>query len=336
MSSFSGRERIMAAVRGEEVDRAPIALWRHFPGRDTTAEGLAEAVIAFQRRHALDLVKVTSASGYPAEAWGATLAPDDNREGTRQYAARPIRSAADWHALQPLDVDAPVLARELRALRRVRIGVGPDVHVLPTVFSPLTVAKQLAGRELMLEHLRHQPAALHAGLATVAESTARFAVACLRHGADGVFFATQFARRDVLDDGAHAEFGEAYDRVVLEALGGTGALLLLHLCGDQPMFDLADRYSAAIVNWHDQGTPPTLADGLAQRRAGAVLGGLDREALARDDDDALASAVRAALAATGSRRHILGAGCVVYVHTPDRALDAVRRAVGTTAPRGAR
>jgi uroporphyrinogen decarboxylase len=110
------RERIEAIIKGEKPDRVPIALWRHFPYEDQTAEGLAQATIEFQCQYDFDLVKVTPASGYPAEAWGAKLKPADNEEGTRLYLSRPVKTPEDWHKLEPLDVTQGVLGRELKAL----------------------------------------------------------------------------------------------------------------------------------------------------------------------------------------------------------------------------
>lgn len=325
--TMSHRERLGAAMRGAEVDRVPVALWRHFPRADETAEGLAEAVIAFQDAYDFDLVKVTPASGYPAEAWGAELEAADNEEGTRSYLRRVVREPADWRRLEPIATDAPALARELRAIELVRRGVGEDVHVFQTVFSPLTIAKQLAGREAMLAHLDGNPADLHAGLTAIAETTALFAAACLRAGADGIFFATQFACRDVPGEEAYGAFGEPYDQIVLEAVHGARALLLLHLCGEDPIFEVADRYGADIVNWHDQGTPPTLAEAQRLWRGGAVLGGLDRDVLAAGDPADARAMVASAISAAGGRRLVVGAGCVTLVTTPPGAIRAVRRAV---------
>jgi hypothetical protein len=42
MAAMSHWERIQAALKGAEVDRAPVSLWRHFPGDDATASGLAK------------------------------------------------------------------------------------------------------------------------------------------------------------------------------------------------------------------------------------------------------------------------------------------------------
>lgn len=327
--SMTHRERVSAAVHGEPVDRLPVALWRHFPGADATADGLASAVIAFQQAFDFDLVKVTPASGYPAEAWGARLVPESNLEGTRRYNQRVIDSPEDWRALPVLEPTHGAFGRELAALRAVRAGVGEDVPVLQTVFNPLTIAKQLVG-PTVLEHMQDHATALMDGLATIAETSVGFAQACLSNGADGIFFATQFARHDLMSEEAYRDFGTAYDRVVLDAVRDRAGLVVLHLCGEHVMFELADLYGADIVNWHDRTTPPTLGEGLARRASGAVLGGLDRGAELRLGSPAdVAAAVSRAAADTGGRRTMIGTGCVTLVDTPSDNLRAARAAVDT-------
>lgn len=324
--AMTHRERIEAAMRGEKLDRAPIALWRHFPLQDQTAEGLAQATIDFQKKYDLDLVKVTPASGYPAEAWGAELKPAHNAEGTREYVSRPVRHPEDWHSLQPLEVTQGLFARELRALELIRQGVGNDVHVLQTIFSPLTIAKQLAG-DLALEHLRNHPRDLKAGLRTITETTARFALASLHHGADGIFFATQLASHDLVSNEEYREFGVEQDLPILEYVRGQAKLLVLHLHGLNPMFGLASVYPVQIINWHDRETRPSLAEGQRLFPRGAVLGGLHRsKTLLSGTPLAVQAQVQDALRQTKNSRVILGAGCVTLITTPEANMRAAREA----------
>ena len=50
------RERLQAAIKGEPVDRVPVALWRHFPVDDQRPEDLAAATIEFQTQYDFDFV----------------------------------------------------------------------------------------------------------------------------------------------------------------------------------------------------------------------------------------------------------------------------------------
>jgi len=321
------RERIEAAIGGEKPDRMPIALWRHFPVKDQTAEGLAQPTIEFQKQFDFDLVKVTPASGYPAEAWGARLKPANNAEGTREYVSRPIQTHKDWHHLQTLDVTQGVFGRELRALELIRQGVGDDIHVLQTIFSPLTIAQQFSG-DLVFKHLRNHPSDLKVGLRTITETTARFALECLHRGADGIFFATQLASHDLVSDEEYREFGVEYDLPILEFVRSQARLLLLHLHGLNPMFGLVSLYPVHIVNWHDRETRPSLAEGQRLFPKGAVLGGLHRlKTLATGTSAEVEAQVWDALQQTGGLRAIIGAGCVTLTTTPDSNLQAARKAV---------
>ncbi|HEY5595904.1 MAG TPA: uroporphyrinogen decarboxylase family protein [Candidatus Bipolaricaulota bacterium] len=319
------KQRIQAAIGGKPLDRLPVALWRHFPREDATAEGLARSVVQFQQRFDFDLVKVTPVAGYPAEAWGATLHYLDNANGTRGYTHRPVQSAADWHALARLDVRQGLLGRELHALRLIRQGVGPDVHVMQTIFSPLTIARNLSDA-LWKEHLQQEPGALHAGLQIITQTTADFAKACLQEGADSLFFATQLASFDELSQPQYEAFGMAYDLQILKAIRGQTDLVLLHVHGLNVMFELACRYPVDALNWHDRRTAPTLARGLEQFE-GTVLGGLDEhETLSGGTPDQVRAQAQDAIAQTQGKRFILGAGCVALVTTPEENFQAAKEA----------
>lgn len=325
--SMTHRERIDAAIAHERPDRTPIALWRHFPRADQTAEGLADAVIDFQTRFDVDLVKVTEASGYPAEAWGAELEDAGNAEGTRRYLKRVVEVPEDWQTLPSLSIhDNEVFARELRALGLIREGVGPDVPVLPTIFSPLTIAKQMAG-DRMLGHLRDHPDDLEAGLRAIAETNARFAAECLNHGADAIFFATQFASHDLLGDDEYRRFGVEYDMPVLESVRDRARFVLLHLHGTNPMFGLTSAYPVQIVNWHDRETEPSLAEGKRLFPNGAVCGGIDRNVVDDASPDDVHASVQDALAQTDDRGLIVSTGCVALTTTPEANIRAARQAV---------
>jgi len=64
---MSHRERVRASLAGEETDRPPVSMWRHFFEDETSAEGLAEAMLGFQRRYDWDFMKVNPRASYHAE-----------------------------------------------------------------------------------------------------------------------------------------------------------------------------------------------------------------------------------------------------------------------------
>lgn len=320
------RERVYAAIKGESVDRPPIALWRHFPQEDARSESLSRAHVQFYRKFDWDFLKVTPASGYYGDDWGLRAAYKPNREGTRHYSDRPIRKPSDWRALKSLDVTSGAYGRELQTLRLIRKELRDDL-ILTTIFSPLSIAYTLSGHQALLRYLREDAESLHFGLGTIAEVTARFAGEALNAGADGVFFATQCATTDYVTEEEYEEFGRPYDLQVLDAANAAD-FRMLHLHGLHVMFDLLTDYPVDIINWHDRKTPPSLKDA-ASRFSGCLAGGLDEtELLAKGTAEACEAQVRDAVAQTRGRRFIVAAGCVSFIDTPEGNLAAVRQAVG--------
>src|SRR2546425_8560365 len=106
------RERVVAALGGQPVDRPPVAFWRHAPDVDHTAKGLAEAMLSFHRRFDLDLVKVMSSGVYCVEDWGCRVADTGSPNGAKRCTEHAVTTAADWERIRPLDPGRGAFGRE--------------------------------------------------------------------------------------------------------------------------------------------------------------------------------------------------------------------------------
>ena len=328
MQEMTKIERLKAAIAGEDVDRIPVALWRHWPGDDQRPEDLAAATVAFQNQYDFDFVKVTPASSFCVADWGSKDRWVGNTEGTREYCVYPIRSSDDWRRLTPNKPTQGALGAQLRCLNLIAVGLGSEVPFIQTIFSPLAQMKNLAGDDVLPVHLRRDPDGVRAGLEVITETTVQFIRAALETGISGVFYALQHARYGVLSEEEYLSFGRPYDLRVLEAAQDLW-LNVLHLHGDDLMFDLVRDYPVQVVNWHDRQTWPSLAEA-QQRFRGAVCGGLEQwEMVVRGTPDRILAQAADAAEQTGGSRFILGTGCVTPVIAPVSNILVVRGAVGT-------
>jgi uroporphyrinogen decarboxylase len=166
-----------------------------------------------------------------------------------------------------------------------------------------------------IDHSRSHPDNIRAALEVIAGVTRRCVDASIAAGADGFFFATQCADEAVMSIDEYREFGIPYDLAVLESVSAD-ALVLLHLHGTRPMFDLQAEYPVQIVNWHDRRAAPSLGDGRL-RSGRTVAGGIDERAIATASPEAVAAEVAAAIAETGGRGLIVAPGCVIPIDTPE-------------------
>ncbi|MEB2287568.1 MAG: uroporphyrinogen decarboxylase [Anaerolineae bacterium] len=324
---LSKRERLERAVAGEEIDRVPVALWRHWPGDDQRAVDLAEATIAFQRQWDFDFIKVTPASSFCVTDYGVQDRWQGNLEGTREYVRHVVQRSLDWTELRVLDPSRGALGRQLEVLRQIKGAFGDDVPFIQTIFSPLAQAKNIAGRELLIEHLRTAPDRLKTGLNTITESTLRFIDAMRRSGVSGIFYAVQHASHTVMSEDEYREFGRPYDLQILGALPDTWWFNMVHLHGQAPMFDLIADYPIQTINWHDRECGLSLAEGKL-RFGGAVSGGLGRwNPMHNGTPVEVRTQAREAIEQTHGRRFILSTGCVIMTTTPQSNIRAVREVV---------
>lgn len=321
------RERIQAAVQQKRVDRPPLSFWRHFPDLDEDPVALAKSLLTFHSRYDLDFIKVMPTGVYCVEDWGCQVAYPGGVDGSRVCIDHAVKRADDWEKIRPLDLEKGALGRELTCLREVVQGRKDDAPVLQTIFSPLTIAKKLAGDAQFLADLRKRPDLIHRALDVITETMSRYAVACLESGGDGIFFATQVAAPGLITAEEHRNFGEPYDRRVLEQVARQSAFSVLHVHGVGIPFDVMATYPVPAINWHDRRTSPSLREARGLYR-GALVGGLDEiETLRHGPEDAVRAQVKDALAQTGGIGHILAPGCVVPLDVPEAYLEAVRAAI---------
>jgi uroporphyrinogen decarboxylase len=320
------RERVLAALKRLPVDRPPVAFWRHVPDLDHTAQGLADAMLAFQRAWDLDLIKIMSSGVYCVEDWGCKVAYRRSPYGAKACTQLAVGQVSDWNRLKTLDPGSGALGRELEALRLIVRGRSDDVPVLHTVFAPLTIARKLAGDRLNAD-LESRPEAVMAALEVITDTVIRYVAAVVEAGADGIFYASQDASRDVLDEDRHARFGMPHSQRVLESLHGTPVFTMLHLHGRHVYFDRKAALPVAAVNWHDRLTEPSLGDALG-RFKGAVVGGLNEsKTLLNGPASAVTAEVADAIRQTEGTGVIIAPGCVLPLATPDSSLQAVVEAV---------
>ena len=329
-SAMTHWERVTAAVAGAPVDRVPVSLWRHFPEIDRDPVALAEASVRWQRTYDFDLVKFMPAGTFGVEDWGAVSAYRDSPVGTRTIVKPGLTSAEEWPRLERLSPTAGRLGQELKALSLAADALKGEAPILQTVFGPLTTAYKLAGDRVFAD-LRRHPDPVEAGLAVIADTVLAFARACLQQGADGLFFATQCATYRMLNEAEHRRFGVRYDRLVLDGLKGHAKFVMLHLHGNDVIFDQVLDYPAEMVNWHDRRSELSLA-AMTSRFGGLLVGGLNEVAtLPNGPVAAIKAEVRDAVAQTGGRRLMIAPGCVIPIATPEAHYRAVIEAVRETA-----
>jgi uroporphyrinogen decarboxylase len=120
-------------------------------------------------------------------------------------------------------------------------------------------------------------------------------------------------------------FQRPHDLRILREVEGA-PFTLLHVCGEEVLFDEFVDYPATALSWAIVAGNPSLGAG-HQRTGRAVVGGLPAKPVIADLSPAEVEARgRRAIAEMGGRFFLLGPDCSINPDTPEPVMDAARAA----------
>lgn len=323
------RERIRRTLAGDTTDRTPVSFWRHFYDKESSAEALAESMLAFQNAYDWDLMKVNPRASYHVEDWGVkTKRPGTGPLDKPKVVSSPVKRPEDWSKIRALDPTRGVLGELLDAEERIAAVIQGETDWVMTVFNPLSIAADLVNDDaVLLDHLRHHGDRVHEALRAITETFGGFVRETMSRGASGIFFATtDWANDSRASRELMAEFGRPYDlRVLAEATAGV--LNAIHVCGAGAYVKEHLDYPVSIVSWdaHAEGNP-TIAE-LRPLTTKTFLTGIDHEGtFVSGTAEQVQDEARAAIQEAGGTRFILAPGCAVPSVAPMAHFQAVREA----------
>jgi len=324
--TMTRRQRLETTLTGDVVDRPAVSMWQHFYDLEQTVDGLVQAMLDFQHRFDWDFMKVNPRACYHVQDWGNRYDFSPAPQAGPDLVDHRVKGPDDWAGLPVLNPSEGVLGEHIQALGMIRQQLDPDVPMIMTVFTPLSLADELAGKDTDAETLFAEPDKLKIGLERITETFEHFVDLAFAAGVDGIFFATTlWGTTDKLTTAQYDEFSRPYDERIMNRIREKGWLNVLHVCKSNNMLlHLADFKPNA---YHWDATDPTnlsIGDGLGQLDA-PVIGGIDGNRLDAEGagpwvDEALAACAEA----TGKRRWIVGAGCTVPSSITNDALAYAR------------
>ena len=339
MEEMTKRERVMAAIKGEPVDRVPVSFYVHNHQAERSPDTLVPHLLKQNQEFNWDFIKVMLRATYYGEAWGCKHRW--NPEAGPQLEKCVVKSVADLERLEKVDPRKGALGDQVRVSKLLGEALKGSIPYSQTVFGPLMVAGKLVGgdylapseTEIVKGFMKENPEALHHALSIISLTLADYVREVIRAGADGIFFATGAWSRDAITEEEYKIFGKPYDLAIFRAALEEGATFnILHLCRENIMLDLLSDYPVQVINY-DALTPrnPSLNKAM-DRTDKALWGGLTHkesvpDTLLHGPVEAIVADVHSALNQTGGRRFFLGPGCSISTQTPREHMAAATEAL---------
>lgn len=338
MAKMTHTQRIKNAIALEEVDRIPAGIWGHRPFAEQDPMYLAETQLAIAMENDFDFIKINPDAYVHIYDFGVSsvmhTSPSDQRK--TEFRRSLIRTEADWRALEPIDGHYGALGRAVNVtkyMQRLQKEAGVEIPYIVTFNSPLTnvleMATGLANKEEQLKLIaffKENRSLFHEVLQKVTDTGISYIKANLEYAPAGFFFATRFANYDFFTEEEYDEFGTQYDLQLFRAFQDETYFNMLHIHGQNAMWEKIANYPGNVINWHDQWIPPTLEEG--RKLCGKCIeGGLDERKLAGYTPEEVKRHVKESVERAGRRGLIIGNGCGTWPWPSDENLHAITEAL---------
>jgi uroporphyrinogen decarboxylase len=300
-------ERIRAVLAGEIADRVPASFWFHFPKDQAHGRESVKAHLDYYRQADLDFLKIMNEHPYQVE--------------TR------IKNPIDWRKLKPAPLSSDFYQAQLDEIKMITDQLGGECLTATTVFNPFSSGNHASNR-LVTEHLKADPESVNIGLATIAESLAEFALACLEAGTDGIYYSAQGGEADRFEEHEFLESIKPHDLTVLNVINGKGELNIIHICRENVRLHMYCNYPGSVINWAVT-APSNLSLKSGKKLFNrTVLGGMDNHGVIVDGSpEKIELAVHQIIRSVGPRNLILGADCTLPTEI---SIDHIRTVIEAT------
>lgn len=330
---MTGRERILAALRGDTVDQIPMVPISMMVAADTIAvpyqryctewREQVRGQVAFAERFAIDHVSAISDPATEAADLGAAVVWSEDQPPALREEESLLRNPADLATLTPPDPGStPRMSNRLQVVAGLKDAAGSTHLVEGWIEGPIAEACDLRGINRLMMDFFDDPEFVRDLLEFVFALEMGYARAQVEAGAD--IIGVGDAAASLLGPDLYEEFALPWHQRYIRTLHSMGTLVRLHICGD-----------ARAVLPHLPSLQPDILDldavvPVAQARE---CGG-ERQVLAGNIDpvrilkNGSREQVRAALeqcfADAGHRGYLVAAGCEIPRGTPDANLAAMR------------
>lgn len=257
------RERVLAAMNLQPVDRPPVGFWFHFQAEQGVGEACVQAHLDYYNHIDVDMVKIMCDSyfDYPNPV------------------AKAVKEPKDWYAMKPLGKDSPFIREQVERARAVKAGLKDDMVVIYNVFAPFSLIRFGVGDDLVMDHLRREPEAIAYALDVIAEDCCTLSELLITDaGIDGIYYCVQGGEKNRFTPEEYRRLITPTDKRVLEHANRFSETNVLHCCGWAGIpnnLEIWQDYPAKAVNWACFVENMNLVEGMKFFGGRCVLGGFD-------------------------------------------------------------
>jgi len=316
------RERVVAAIKGQEVDCIPSGFSLHFKGEVAFGNAAIDAHLDFFKETDTDILKVMNENLVP-------------------YMGE-IKTAKDYAKVKSISLDDKFMQDQIDLTKNILERCDKDGFTMGTLHGICASAihpLEKMGldyhqvRTLLANMLREDSKTVLDGMQRITDGMCQLAREYIKMGLDAVYYASLGAEHQHFTDEEFAEYIEPFDKKIMSAIREEGGYCFLHICKDNLNMDRYKNYSDYfdVVNWGVYETDFSLEEGKKLFPNKTIMGGLPNRTgvLVDGTEDEIRKSVNDVISSFGKEGFILGADCTLATEQDlakvKTAVDAARQ-----------
>lgn len=295
------REELIRFLKGErDIKGVPCGFWIHFPEGQRQGQASVKAHKEYYQRTQVPLMKMMNE--HPLAINGA------------------INRSEDWRHVEVFDIRKKGYQEYLEEIRAFRTEMGDNALILATIHGVLVSACHATdgmGRfpdmhNTITRHLKEDPESVSAGLWNIGKILKELSAACLKAGADGIYYAALGGEKERFSEELYTTYVKPIEIWILNSLMEQG-IVVLHICKDNPRLTMYQDYPCHVVNWAEHSSSYTLKDGMNMFPNQKILGGFNNKCglLMEGTEEECFDRIRDMMGQIGKQRLIIGADCTL-------------------------
>lgn len=301
------KERVIKAIRQENVDCIPTCFTMHFPPEAADGAEAVKAHLDFLKETDVDILKIMNENLFSCE-WD-------------------LKTREDYERFPSFSGKELLFQKQLETVRKIIDRLEDDCFTVGTLHSVGTSAmyhpfKRMGygydrSRKVFDEWLKENPAKMLEAMKRITDGLCILAQKYIETGLDGVYVASLGAeRRFGLTREQFLEWIAPFDQEVMRAVKEAGGKCFLHVCNRDVNLEYYRSYDDRlydVVNWGTFEVPCSIKEGREIFHQKTVMGGLANRVgvLAGGTEEALINTIHSLVQSYGRKGLILGADCTI-------------------------
>jgi len=328
---MNSRERFMAALKGEPVDRLPVIsvcqhatyeqmekLNSYWPDALLDAELMAKLASGGHSILGYDAVRIPFCQTHEAEAFGATL-KDGGKQGLPSVKVHPYK-LGDTVPFPDDFLKKGRIPQLLDAIKILKDTLGDKVIIIGGVIGPFSIAGQILEITSMLMEAYKKPENVVHYVEVGEQAAKTLGLAMIDAGADAIVIEDMMASLDMISPPIYRKLAQPYEKNLVEAFS---VPTIIHICGklDRIMVDIAKTGCAAVSVEPVVNVPDALQNYKAEGLTTPIVGAIDPvNTLFQGDQEKVKAETRECIAKGFA---MLSPGCAVPPATKTANLIAI-------------